>query len=528
MANSKTPKANIKKSSFIYPAAFILPALVMVACGVIFKLEAIVPYIVLYAFLAAIPGFFLVSKKSGMAALVTSIIFIVSIMGYVTVDAMLYRSELINDKNLLGALSSALDKFPAFITQKDLDEVKVLILEGNYDPASGYPIEGFVLRLGYDESLKYLKAEDQSGYDGEMVESYFKTASSEIDINDYSALAKFSNLEYVAINQPNSYLYYYGITPNYLTKFSDLSIFENTKSLKDFFIFKTAATDFAPLSGLVSIENLSVQLCNVEDASVFGNLSNLKSLNLTAAGISDISFVSSLTGLAELYLFGNEISDIGAMKNLENLTDLLLNSNEIEDISPLAGLPLLANLYLAENQIEDISALSGLPLEKAYLNGNRIEDASPLFSVGSLTEMDISENALTNIEGIEKCASLETLSISGNQITDLSPLSSLEGLSNLYADGNEIEDLSPLESIIMLTNLSLKNNQISDISALSNLGNLSSVYLDENQITDFSPLASLEEREEMSTYVSGKDNQQIEHEDHDHDEDEQEIGDEPS
>ncbi|MCL1794431.1 MAG: leucine-rich repeat domain-containing protein [Oscillospiraceae bacterium] len=522
MANSKAPGTTMKKSSLIYPAALVLPALIMVACGIIFRFEAIVPYIVAYALIAAIPGFFLGSKKYGMAAILTSIFFVVGIGGYVAADHMLQSSDLIGDKGLLAAASSALGKFPAFVNQKDLDEVKVLILEGDYDldygsNSFGLQLEGFKLTIGGPEALAYLKAEDQSAYDDDAVGGYFKSATSEIPINDYSDFAKFSNVEYIAINQPNATLYYYfGIPSAYLSKFNDLSVLENMKSLSDVVIFNAAATDFAPLGGLLAIENLSVQYCAIEDASVLGSLTGLKSLNLTTAGVSDISFVSSLTDLAELYLPGNQISDIGALKELKNLTDLFLNSNEIEDISPIRNLSQLKNLSLPNNQIKDISALSGLAPENLYLSANQIEDASPVFSA-SLKYLDIGENAIAGLGGIEKCALLETLYANGNHISDLSPLSGLESLMTLHADDNDIEDLSPLGALTSLANLSLKSNRISDISALAPLSGLSSISLDENQITDFSPIDAI--AEEGGASVTGRDNQLVDYDDHEDEED---------
>jgi len=504
------PKATIKKSTIIYPAVFILPALVMIACGIIFKIEAIVPYIVAYALVAAIPGFFLISKDYGMAALVTSIVFVLGIGSYTVADNMLGKSDLVGDKAFLGAVSSVLQKFPAFVGQKDLEAVKVLMLESSYDPNTGSPTAGFKLTLGYDDALVYLRADNKEEYDSGIVEGYFKTATSEVPIADYSDLAKFVNLEYVSINQPNAYLYYYyGIAPGYLSKFVDLSIFENMKSLTELVIFNTAATDFAPIGKLASLENLSVQYCKVEDASVFGNLGALKNLNLTAAGLSDISFVSSLPGLTELYLPANEIADIDALKNLANLTDLVLNSNKIENVSPLGGKAQLKNLSLSDNQITDVSPLSGLAsLESIYLSGNKIEDASPLFPSASVTYMDIGENALTVITGIEGCAALETLFVNDNKITDLSPIAGLKNLSKFYAQNNQIEDLSPLKEVITLTEVSLANNKIVDITPLGNLGNLTGVNLSENLITDFAPLEALEA---MGTAITGKDTQLGDH-----------------
>lgn len=520
MANTKATTK--KRSGLIYPAVFILPALIMIACGIIFKVEAIVPYILAYALLAAIPGFFLGSKTYGMAALVTSIIFVTGIGGYTAADNLLSKSGLIEDKAFAGAVSSALGKFPAFITKSDLEEVKVLILEGKYDANYGSPAPGFTLTLGYDEALTYLKAEDQSAYDSEELEGYFKSAGSDVDISDYSSLSHFVNIEYIAVNQPNTYLYYYyGIAPGYLSKFNDLSVLENMKSLSDLIIFNAAASDLSPLAGLVKMENLSVQYCNVGDASVLGNLTALKSLNLSSAGISDISFASSLTNLSELYLAGNQIEDIGAVKNLANLNELMLNSNQIKDVSPVSGLKQLSTLYMSYNQIKDIKALGSLSaLESIYLSGNQIEDASPLFSLSSLVYMSVSENALADIGGIESCASLETLYINGNKITDLAPLTGLTGLTSLYADNNGIEDISPVSSVSSLTTLSLKGNQISDISALASLSALTGLYLDENLITDFSPIDALEQG---GASVSGKDNQLVEY-DHDHDHDHGEDG----
>ncbi|MCL1859706.1 MAG: leucine-rich repeat domain-containing protein [Oscillospiraceae bacterium] len=490
MANSKTKSKNQK---ILYPILLIIPAIILIACSIIFKNTAIIPYILAYALVAAIPAFFMISKDRGLIVIITSIIFVAGITGYIISDNMLQKTSLLNDKEFITAMSSVLKKSPALISRKDLDKVKVLYLEGNYYPDYGYVADGFNLSLGYDEAAEYLQTAG-SEYDEETFYSYMESAYSGIDITDFSSLALFPNLEYIKI--------YYQQTMN------DISFFENYNSLKEARIELIAASDFSAFSNLKSLEKLIIAGSEVKDPSVFANLANLEILNLTACKIEDISWLGNLENLQNLFLSYNQISDLSVLSSMTNLEYASLDSNKIEDISALKNLKSIKNINLSGNEIKNVNPLTSLDiLEGLDLSDNQIEDISPVFALAALKYLDISENNLKELNGTEKAMLLETLFFNGNEISDISTLSSLTSLKTLVGDNNQIADISILGSLKSLTGLSLKNNQIKDITPLKSLEELTAVYLDENIISDFSPLNNLEEN---GVYISGRENQLLE------------------
>ena len=514
-------KAKLKNQGLLYPLIVIIPAVILIACGIIFKSKAMIPFILAYAFIAVLPAFFLASKKYGMAIIITSIVFVVGLTGYIVTDNMLQKSSLFTDKAIINAISEAFNKPPALISQKDLDKVKVLVLDTNiakFEEQNFYAISGYTLSLGYDDVLELIKKQedeaehnhddDEETEDGEpTIDSLMKSADSSEPINDFSDLAAFKNLEYLLIQGPNlEYLnqieYYgqlykeiYGDSLGYNVYYNwnpmiglkDLSFAENMNSLKNVTVYNTGATDFTPFSNLTSIVNLNIQYCTIDDASGLSNLTNLETLNLYRTGISDISFVAPLVKLNALYLGGNEIKDISPLKNLVNLKNLTLNSfsdseteeDKINDISALSGLVNLENINLNYNNITDISALSKLDsLESIYLKGNEIENISPVFSLPSIKYIDISENRLFALSDITASESLETLVADNNFLSDLTPVASLKNLTRLSLAGNMITDISPLISLENLTDLSVGQNMIPEeafgyFDALEEAGTLS-------------------------------------------------------
>ena len=529
-------KANSKKHGLIYCAILLIPVIAMVVYGIIAKNPNILPFLVAYALIAVVLGFFFSSKKFGMAAITMSIIFVLSLTSYIVADGMLQKTSLITDKSLASSIASILNKFPANITQEDLDKVKYLSLEitVNYDEKTSAYYPGYSLAFGYDDAVEMLKKQeaeseaqradpDYVSEDESSLQDILLTATSEKLITDFSSLENFKNLEYLSINgAPIEYYYYYGVSMDtlILKNIKDLNFVENMPALKYLSVFNTTATDFAAVGKAASLKNLIVQYSEIKDASSFSNLLNLEYLDLTSTLTSDISFISPLVNLKDVYLRLNDITDVSSVKLLPNLRDLSIEANSVEDISSLVGLTSLQNLNLSTNSIKDISPLGKIvTLERVNLAQNQIENISELFSLKSLLYLDISENGLTDISGIENCTSLENLYINGNEISDISYLSALTSLATLSADNNHITDLSPIAPITGLTGLSVKHNEITDISVIRALENLSYVYLDENYIED---LTIFTELENAGITVSGNDNQidPATVDEHDHSDDE--------
>ena len=501
-----------------------------------------------------------IAKKSkkfnnyGMLFLIIAIVLVLALTIYIIVDGTLHRSNLITDQALLNSVSDILQQkkpnegkqYPANITQKDLDEVKVLSLisdlqyvEGAGASENGYYSLGYTLAFGYDDALALLKKQEAEAeatennpndnendtqdtasptdLDGEETEptvSDLMTSSFSTDvIKDFSCLANFKNVEYIMITGTDFstlsfYQYYYQITivgEDCMKNLKDISFISDITSLTSANISMIAATDFTPVSSLSALKTLNVQYCDMQKTTGFENLTNLEYLNLSGTysnanigtetdisketGLSDISFISSLKNIKGINLGNNLIKNIGVIQNLSNLKTLTLESNKIADISALKNLPALETLNLASNQISDVSVLSGLTSLK-YLNlgKNEITDISAISGLALLEELALNENELTSIKGLENCLSLTKLDLSTTEEEDHT------GHNHEVEDHDEpakISDITLLSNLTKLKYLYLNNHAVFDITPLADLTALETLHIDNNIITDVNALGNL-------------------------------------
>jgi hypothetical protein len=115
-------------------------------------------------------------------------------------------------------------------------------------------------------------------------------------------------------------------------------------------------------------------------------------------------------------------------------------------------------------------------------------------SAGLLAEiihLECQDMGISEIDGIEHCTNLESLSLWENEIIDISPLSGLTVLSSLQLGNNRVNDISALAGLTRLSSLGLSLNRISDVSPLAGLSSLRWLNLDVNRIVDGSPLTGL-------------------------------------
>ena len=150
-----------------------------------------------------------------------------------------------------------------------------------------------------------------------------------------------------------------------------------------------------PETRVAGMTILDARALMISDITGLEYATNLISLELSSNSITDIGALSGLTSLETLSLASNfannvSLSDISALSGLTSLTTLDLNTNKITDISALSGLTSLETLNLANNvSLSDISALSGLTsLTTLRLSGNDITDFSPVAWLSSLTPLD--------------------------------------------------------------------------------------------------------------------------------------------
>jgi len=230
--------------------------------------------------------------------------------------------------------------------------------------------------------------------------------------------------------------------------------------------------DLSPLSGLISLESLSLNV-PVHYIDSLSALTNLQSLELVIGQLSNIAPLAELTNLRSLEIRTRQMSDITPLANLVNLEYLNLGWNQIYDISPLTGLVRLEVLDLRRNQIYDITPLSGLiNLETITLESNLIQDITSLSGLEHLRELNLSSNAISNITPLARLENLASLNLNWNHIYDLTPIAELGSLRDLHLERNKISDITPLASLTDLYALFLEFNRITDITPLTGLVNL--------------------------------------------------------
>jgi len=279
----------------------------------------------------------------------------------------------------------------------------------------------------------------------------------------------------------------------------------------------TAKTDFSPISGCKSLEQLNIEGVGISDISFLSGLSNLETLELKENRVSDITSLKNLTKMRTIEMGNNQISNISSLAGLENLYDINFNNNKISDISALAGKKELVYLKLAGNQIQDISLLADCPaLSIIDFTKNKITDISALKGNNNLGYLYMADNRVVSLTGLEDAKNLKEVHMDRNNIQDISALKLLTKLKIVDMDNNAIGDISALSNSVLLEQVSFENNRIkdisiigksyesleylncnnnliSDISALSNCSALKGIELSKNKITDIGALSGLRE-----------------------------------
>ncbi|MCK4721416.1 hypothetical protein KAU08_12180 [bacterium] len=113
--------------------------------------------------------------------------------------------------------------------------------------------------------------------------------------------------------------------------------------------------------------------------------------------------------------------------------------------------------------------------------------------------------SITNLEGIQNCVFIKTLSIHNSDGINLSPLQSLPYLLRLRITDCSDVNINPIGEILTLDELALEACEISDITPLAGLINLTGIILYRNELSDISPLryiTNLENVRLSSNYIS--------------------------
>lgn len=373
------------------------------------------------------------------------------------------------------------------------------------------------------------------------------------ELDDISEIISLNNLQTLEINHHHSFNIYphenYGFfDDDFIRYISDKNDIEfNHSSYKDFLkpieslteikklsIGSNKIINFASLSSLKKLEDLSLQsdqlihvnqiyeinslkkirligkllqvdfkkLENIESLSVIGSeninldfsedMKNLSYLNLSNCNIKSFNLNVKLDNLQYLDLSNNDLSNLDFLINTPNLKNLEIRANKVSNISGLSHTLKLISLSLMQNCLEDISAIGRLNfLQNLYLSDNTIENINPLINTPNVQSLVLSKNRIFDTKALEALEKIEYLDLSHNPITNTYFLKNYYYLKELMISNTEINELDFSINLIRLESLNISNNKVKKIDSISDIKSLVNLHCMFNQIEDLTPLKSL-------------------------------------
>jgi hypothetical protein len=227
------------------------------------------------------------------------------------------------------------------------------VAQGNIDLKDDADVQQLSLiqeTLTDDEKLiKFLEDKDKAKTELSLIS--FDVGN----FTDYTPLLAFKNLEFLEIF-------------NYsLTNISGITVLSRHEKLSHLILWAENVTDISPLSALVNLRILSVDIPNIfTDASELLPLVRLEELYFSPTSSKTIYNISQLTWLKTLYInLHNKDIDISPVQNLINLECLEMSGPMYEmtefDISWMGRLVNLQELKLSGFKIVNVGPLLKLP-----------------------------------------------------------------------------------------------------------------------------------------------------------------------
>ncbi|WP_431212070.1 leucine-rich repeat domain-containing protein [Puia sp. P3] len=253
--------------------------------------------------------------------------------------------------------------------------------------------------------------------------------------------------------------------------------------------------NFAGLSRMTNLEELSLSHNDIEDPGFLSGLTNLKVLSLEGNKIADLSFVKDLFALESLSLNGNQVKDGKYLSDKSGLNSLELRDNRLSDHRFLTSLTRLALLDLGGNDITKFDFLTDFrELTVLYLSRTNLTDISFLYNLPNLLTLELSGVRNLSFGFLSEFTNLLFLYLNDTNLSDCGFLESLTNMLGVELNANRISDISFMRGWKDLARICIANNQVSDLSVLEGLDNLTKADLTGNQITDIRPLLKFVKR----------------------------------
>ena len=183
---------------------------------------------------------------------------------------------------------------------------------------------------------------------------------------------------------------------------------------------------------------------------------------------------------------------------MKNQTSLTIADSSVDSLEDLVFFPNLESLTLGEygdnipqvtemDGVENCTKLKSLTIlygpDKDYLAVSKLNNLETFYRFAGDDYNNI-------IDALKYCKSIQNVTIRNQKISDMSRVSELGNLRTLNLSINDINKIEGLENMTTLEYLDLSDNEITKIEGLENLENLKEVFLNNNQISDITPLSA--------------------------------------
>ena len=227
-------------------------------------------------------------------------------------------------------------------------------------------------------------------------------------------------------------------------KIIDIEKEQNAEEITEIFISGGILKDASFLNSFENLQNISFDLCSIENMSAVGEFAGIASIAATDCKIDNIDFLSNMSRLETIYFENTPVEYIPnlALDEKEDFYSISLyfvNCGEI-DISGLIGLKdykgLISKVDLSQSIVKDFSPLASVYVNELDLAGTRGSDYSTMKGLNAGT-IWLEENKIDDI-GFLEGNTINTLFLNDNNITDWSPLLNVEELAWCWTFDNPV------------------------------------------------------------------------------------------
>jgi hypothetical protein len=248
----------------------------------------------------------------------------------------------------------------------------------------------------------------------------------------------------------------------------------------------------AGISNLPKIKVLNARNTGIDSWKDTADLPSLLELDLGRTALASLVDMPAYPRLQKLNLSGTLLSSLEGMPTLPSLIELKLSESNLSSLTGLPTLPKLEKLDVAQTPLKSLDGLKSATQLKSLALGTEIETLEELPSLPRLTELFVQNGRLTSLKGMPDLPALNTLSLRGaRDLTNLQGMERFPSIESLDISETGIANLDTAPVLPNLSKLVLSTEQLLSMPKWIKLKRLS---VRGKAITSFRPLRDIQQR----------------------------------